>query len=281
MKPKVCVISGATDGIGKRTAEVLAENGYTLGILGRNKEKGKSVVRGLSEKTGNPEIHYFNADLSLMSEVKRVAGEIQNKFPVIDVLLNNVGAAFFEETYTSEGFETTFALNHLSYFLLTKLLLNNLNSESGTRVVNVASDAHFGTDINFEDIQGVKPYGGYENYKKSKLMNILYSYELADRLEEKPITVNCLHPGFVASKFGHNNSGYKVAFLKLAQKLKAINLEEGAETSVYLSSSSEVEEISGKYYYNKKVKESSPESRNVESRKKLWDVTEELLVGFS
>jgi len=209
------------------------------------------------------------------------AGEIQNKFPVIDVLLNNVGAAFFEKTFTSEGFESTFALNHLGYFLLTKLLLNNLNSENGARIVNVASDAHFGSSLDFNDLQGVNPYDGYPNYQRSKLMNILFSYELADRLKDKPIRVNCLHPGFVASKFGHNNSGMKVVFLKIAQKLKAITMEEGAETSIYLSSSSEVEETSGKYFYKKMEKQSSPESRDKNIRKKLWDVTEELLVGFS
>ncbi len=277
MDQKVCVITGATDGIGKRTAEVLAEKGYTLGLVGRNYEKGESVVNELTNKTGNPGIHYFNADLSLMSEVKRVSGEIQDKFPVIDVLINNVGAAFFEKTFTSEGFETTFALNHLSYFFLTQLLLNNLNSANGARVINVASDAHLGVDINFDNIQGINPYGGYQNYKKSKLMNILFSYELAEKLKSKSITVNCLHPGFVASKFGHNNSGYKVAFLKLGQKLKAINVKKGAETSIYLASSPEIKEISGKYFYKKKEKESSPESLDEKTRKKLRDVTEKIL----
>jgi NAD(P)-dependent dehydrogenase (short-subunit alcohol dehydrogenase family) len=215
-----------------------------------------------------------------MSEVTKVAGEIQDKFPVIDVLINNVGAAFFEKTFTSEGFESTFALNHLSYFLLTKLLLDKMNQQSA-RIVNVASDAHIGSSLNFNDLQGVNPYGGYPNYQRSKLMNILFSYELAHRLNDRPIAVNCLHPGFVASKFGHNNSGFKVAFLKIAQKLKAITVEEGAETSVYLASSPEVEETSGKYYYKRREKESSPESRDKDTRKKLWDVTEELLVGFS
>jgi NAD(P)-dependent dehydrogenase (short-subunit alcohol dehydrogenase family) len=215
-----------------------------------------------------------------MSEVKKVSGEIQDKFPVIDVLINNVGAAFFKKTFTSEGFESTFALNHLSYFLLTKLLLDNMNQQ-GARIVNVASDAHIGAGLNFNDFQGVNPYGGYPNYQRSKLMNILFSYELAHRLKDSPITVNCLHPGFVASKFGHNNSGLKVAFLKLAQKLKAITVEEGAETSIFLASSPEVEETSGKYYYKMREKESSTESRDEDTRKRLWNITEELLVKFS
>ena len=163
----------------------------------------------------------------------------------------------------------------------TSVKIYNLNSENGARIVNVASDAHFGASLDFNDLQGVNPYDGYPNYQRSKLMNILFSYELADRLKDKPIRVNCLHPGFVASKFGHNNSGMKVVFLKIAQKLKAITMEEGAETSIYLSSSSEVEETSGKYFYKKMEKQSSPESRDKNIRKKLWDVTEELLVGFS
>ena len=280
MTQKICVVTGATDGIGKRTAEILAGQGFVLGLIGRNQEKGKRLVQELSTQSENDNIHYFNADLSLMSEVKKVSGEIQDKFPVIDVLINNVGAAFFKKTFTSEGFESTFALNHLSYFLLTKLLLDNMNQQ-GARIVNVASDAHIGAGLDFKDLQGVNPYGGYPNYQRSKLMNILFSYELAHRLKDSPITVNCLHPGFVASKFGHNNSGLKVAFLKLAQKLKAITVEEGAETSIFLASSPEVEETSGKYYYKMREKESSTESRDEDTRKRLWNITEELLVRFS
>ena len=280
MTQKICVVTGATDGIGKRTAEVLAGQGFALGLVGRNLEKGKKMVQELSIQSENENIYYFNGDLSLMSEVKKVAGEIQNKFHCIDVLINNVGAAFFKKTITSEGFESTFALNHLSYFLLTKLLLDKMN-QKGARIINVASDAHIGSRIIFNDLQGVNPYGGYLNYQKSKLMNILFSYELAHRLKDSPVTVNCLHPGFVASKFGHNNSGLKVAFLKLAQKLKAITVEEGAETSIFLASSPEVEDTSGKYYYKMSEKESSPESRDEDTRKRFWNATEELLVRFS
>ena len=280
MTQKICVVTGATDGIGKRTAEVLAGQGFALGLVGRNLEKGKKMVQELSIQSENENIYYFNGDLSLMSEVKKVAGEIKNKFHCIDVLINNVGAAFFKKTITSEGFESTFALNHLSYFLLTKLLLDKMN-QKGARIINVASDAHIGTRIFFNDLQGVNPYGGYLNYQKSKLMNILFSYELAHRLKDSPVTVNCLHPGFVASKFGHNNSGLKVAFLKLAQKLKAITVEEGAETSIFLASSLEVEDTSGKYYYKMSEKESSPESRDEDTGKRFWNATEELLVRFS
>ena len=212
-----------------------------------------------------------------MSEVKRVASEIKEKFQKIDVLLNNVGAAFFNESYTSEGFESTFALNHLSYFLLTHILLENMDTENGSRIINVASDAHFGVDLEFDDVQSIKSYGGYQNYKKSKLMNVLFSYELAERLKDKPITVNALHPGFVASKFGHNNSGLKVWLLKLSQKLKAINVNDGAETSIFLASSPEAQNISGKYFYKKKEKKSSMESLIINSRKKLWEKTETML----
>ena len=274
---KICVITGATDGIGKRTAEVLAEKGFNLGIVGRNKKKGRALVKDIFEKTGNEKIHYFNANLLLMSEVKRVASEIKEKFEKIDVLLNNVGAAFFNESYTSEGFESTFALNHLSYFLLTHILLENMDTENGSRIINVASDAHFGVDLEFDDVQSIKSYGGYQNYKKSKLMNVLFSYELAERLKDKPITVNALHPGFVASKFGHNNSGLKVWLLKLSQKLKAINVNDGAETSIFLASSPEAQNISGKYFYKKKEKKSSMESLIINSRKKLWEKTETML----
>lgn len=280
MNSTICIITGATDGIGKITAVDLAERGFILGLVGRDEEKGKKVVKEISNLTGNNAIHYFNADLSLMSEVKKVSGDIQDKFPVIDVLINNVGAAFFKKTFTKEGFETTFALNHLSYFLFTKLLLKNLNKQH-SRIVNVASDAHFGEKLDFTDIQGVKSYEGYPNYKKSKLMNILFSYELSDRLKNTSTTVNCLHPGFVSSKFGHNNSGLKVILLKIAQKLKAINVKDGAKTSVYLASSNDIDKTSGKYFYKKRVKESSPESKNKDSRERLWDITENLLEDLS
>ncbi len=280
MNSNICIITGATDGIGKTTAVELAEKGFILGLVGRDRGKGKKVVKEISNLTGNNAIHYFNADLSLMSENKRISLEIKNKFPVIDILINNVGAAFFKKTFTEEGFETTFALNHLSYFLFTKLLLKNLNKQC-SRIVNVASDAHFGAKLDFSDIQGVKSYEGYPNYKKSKLMNILFSYELADRLKNTSTTVNCLHPGFVSSKFGHNNSGLKVILLRIAQKLQAINVKDGAKTSVYLASSTDIDVISGKYFYKKKVKESSPESNDIDSRKRLWDITEKLLEDLS
>ena len=149
--------------------------------------------------------------------------------------------------------------------------------KEGSRIINVASDAHFGVDLDFNDIQGTKPFNGYQNYKKTKLMNILFSYELAERLKNKNITVNCLHPGFVSTKFGHNNSGLKVLFLKIAQKLKAINIEEGAKTSIYLAESPLVNNISGRYYFNKLEKKSSQESLNKDSKKKLWEITESML----
>ena len=278
MNRKTCIITGATDGIGRRTAEVLAEKGFTLALLGRNEKKGHSVLKKISDVTGNNNIHYFNADLSLMYQVKSAASDIKRKFPQIDILLNNVGAAFFKESYTSEGFEKTFALNHLSYFLFTKLLLENMSIKGeGSRIINVASDAHFGVDLDFNDIQGTKPFNGYQNYRKTKLMNILFSYELAERLKNKNITVNCLHPGFVSTKFGHNNSGLKVLFIKIAQKLKAINIEEGAKTSIYLAESPLVNNISGKYYFNKLEKKSSQESLKKDSKKKLWEITESML----
>lgn len=275
MAHKTIVITGATDGIGKVAARELAQSGAALILIGRNAEKGKHVVSEISGLTSNNNIHFYQADLSLLTQTKRVCGEIKKDFNHIDVLLNNAGSYFSRFRRTEEGLEVTFALNHLNYFIMTQELMPLLKAASSARIVNVSSDAHNGQSIDWDNIQGEKSYKGWTAYGRSKLMNILFTYELARRIAGSSVTANCLHPGFVKTKFGDNNPGFVGFGIKLAKAISAIKLETGAETSVYLSSSPEVEEISGKYFYKCKPKKSSEVSYHKEDWKRLWALSEE------
>lgn len=274
---KICIITGATDGIGKEAALNLAGIGFTLGLVGRNPDKISSTLAEIQSVTGNDNITFFLADLSLMNEVRRLGEEIQSTFDKIDVLLNNAGAYIADFGKTDEGFERTFALNHLSYFLLTDLLLDTLKSTSKSRIVNVASNAHINTNLDFDNLQGFKGYKGWSAYCKSKLCNIMFTYELARRLENTSTTANCLHPGFVKTNFGEDNRRSVRLSLIAAKAVSAINVKKGAKTSIYLASSSEVEGVSGKYFAKCKPKDSSPQSYVIEDQKRLWDISEQLL----
>jgi len=274
---KVCIISGATDGIGKEAAVNLAEMGFTLGLVGRNSEKISATQHEITNTTGNENITFFHADLSLMEQVRRLAGEIQTAYNRIDVLLNNAGAYIADFRKTEEGFENTFALNHLSYFLLTDLLLDIIKATKNSRIVNVASAAHLNTNLNFDKLQGFDGYRGWPAYCKSKLCNVMFTYELARRLEGSGTTANCLHPGFVNTNFGNNNKTSVRMSLSAAKAVGAINVKKGALTSIYLASSDEVEGISGKYFSKCKSKQSSKQSNVIKDQQRLWSVSEEFL----
>ncbi len=274
---KACIITGATDGIGKVVALNLAKMGYTLGLVGRNPQKIESTLDKIQTASDNENIRFFKADLSSMSAVKRLASEIISTFDKIDVLLNNAGAYFADYGKTEEGFENTFALNHLAYFLLSDLLLETIKATPNSRIVNVASDAHLGTNINFDNLQGFDGYKGWPAYCKSKLCNVMFTYELARRLEGSETTANCLHPGFVNTNFGNNNKTSVRMSLKAAKAVGAINVKKGALTSIYLASSDEVESISGKYFSKCKSKQSSKQSNVIKDQQLLWSVSEEFL----
>lgn len=274
---KICIITGATAGIGKEAALNLASMGFTLGLVGRNPDKISSTLSEIQFATGNEHITYFQADLSLMEDVRRLATEIQSTYDKIDVLLNNAGAYISEFGKTREGFENTFALNHLSYFLLTDLLLDILKTTPNSRIVNVASNAHLNTHLDFDNLQGFNGYKGWPAYCKSKLCNIMFTYELARRLEGSSTTANCLHPGFVKTNFGDNNKRSVRMGLGAAKALGAISIEKGAKTSIFLASSAEVEGVSGKYFDKCKQKESSNQSYVIEDQKLLWEISEQLL----
>ena len=262
MNGRTCLITGATDGIGKEAAIELAKKGCNLILIGRSKEKGEKVVEQIRKVAeSHVDIDYFTANLMLMKEISRVADEVSRKYPRIDILLNNVGAYFAFRDVTEEGFERTFALNHLGYFLMTKKLLPLVEKSDYKRIVNVSSSAHYGIDFEFDNINGEKKYTGFDTYKKSKLANVMFTYELAKRIEGTGITANCLHPGFVSTNFGKNNNFFWRNFIRVAMWLTAINVKDGAKTSIHLACSDEVKDITGKFFANCEVKKGSSKAK--------------------
>ena len=275
MDGKVCLVTGATDGIGKVSARVLAELGAKVIIVGRNPEKSAIVLAELRSISGNENIDLLMADLAVMQEVRDLAEQVISRYDRLDVLLNNAGGYFTKHKITSDGLEMTFALNHMSYFLLTNKLMELLKYSAPARIVNVSSDAHYGVDMEFENLNGEQEYKAWKAYQKSKLANVLFTYELLKKVPGN-ITVNCLHPGFVATNFGHNNGGFFGPVLKIAQRISAIDPEEGAKTSIFLCSAPEVKGVSGKYFYKCQPKTSSRESRNMDTGKRLWQISSDI-----
>ena len=281
MNGRTCLITGATDGIGKEAAIELAKKGCNLILIGRSKEKGEKVVEQIRKVAeSHVDIDYFTANLMLMKEISRVADEVSRKYPRIDILLNNVGAYFAFRDVTEEGFERTFALNHLGYFLMTKKLLPLVEKSDYKRIVNVSSSAHYGIDFEFDNMNGEKKYSGFDVYKKSKLANVMFTYELAKRVKDKVITANCLHPGFVSTNFGKNNNFFWRNFIRVAMWLTAINVKDGAKTSIHLACSDEVKDITGKFFANCEVKKGSSKAKNEEHNQKLWELSEEFVKPF-
>ncbi len=275
MNGKVCLVTGATDGIGKVSAQVLAEMGAKVIIVGRNPEKSAAVLTELKSISRNENIDLLMADLAVMKEVRYLAEQVISRYDRLDVLLNNAGGYFTKHEITSDGLEMTFALNHMSYFLLTNKLMELLHSSTPSRIVNVSSGAHYGVDIEFDNLNGEQGYKAWKAYQKSKLANVLFTYELLKKVPAD-ITVNCLHPGFVATNFGNNNGGFVSPVLKIAKRISAIDPEEGAKTSIFLCSSPEVEEVSGKYFFKCQPKTSSRESRNMDTAKRLWQISSDI-----
>ncbi len=212
------------------------------------------------------------ADLSTLAEMKRVAGELARE-PQIDVLINNAGALFNKRQETADGLEMTFALNHMAYFTVTNLLLGKL--KPGARIVTVASNAHRGAKLDFNDLQSRKGYIGFPVYARSKLCNILFNRELARRIGSG-VTANALHPGFVATRFGDNSGGLMRTVLKVAKPIGAISPEEGAQTIIYLASSPQVADVTGEYFYECKPTTPTAEARNDEDARKLWEISESI-----
>lgn len=273
MPEKVVVITGATSGIGEVAADRLAGKGYRICFVARDRERGESMLKHLRVVAGGPEHRVFYADLSRLSEMKRVASEIAQAEPAIDVLLNNAGALFNARIVTEDGLEKTFALNHMSYFVLTNLLRPNL--KAGARVVSTASDAHKGAHLDFDDLQGLQGFSGYVAYGRSKLCNILFTRELARRLRGSDVTANCLHPGFVATRFGDESGGMLSLGIKAAKSF-AISPEQGAQTIVYLASSPDVAGASGEYFYKCRPATPTRDAQDDSAATRLWEISARL-----
>jgi NAD(P)-dependent dehydrogenase (short-subunit alcohol dehydrogenase family) len=282
------LITGVTQGIGKVAARELARLGPTLVLVARDAQRGAALVSELSAESGNPRIELLVGDLAVQADIRRIAAEFSARHQRLHVLLNNAGALFTSRQLTKDGYEQTFALNHLGYFLLTKLLLPITketaraadNESQEARIINVASHAHRrARGLDFDNLMGERSYGAWPAYSASKLANILFTYELARRLKssgDTGVTVNCLHPGFVASGFGANNPGLMGRLIKLAQ-IFAISPEEGARTMIYLASSPEVSGQSGLYFDKCRPSRSNAASHDEALAARLWEVSESLV----
>ncbi|MBW8010118.1 MAG: SDR family oxidoreductase [Chloroflexi bacterium] len=279
MKGKICLVTGATSGIGYITARELAHRGATVILCARNPEKARLKTDEIIQATSNPNVEFCIADLSIQSQVRKLAQDIHTRFQHLDVLVNNAGAFFLRHKLSQDGIEITFALNHLSYFLLTNLLLPIIKGSAPSRIVNVSSNGHYRANLEIKNLEELNSYRAMQAYANSKLANILFTYELARRLEGTQITVNALHPGFTKTNIGKNN-GFLVKLLYPLIFRKGINAAKGAETSIYLACSEEVTGISGKYFVKKKPVKSSKVSYNLITAQSLWKISEEL-TGFN
>jgi retinol dehydrogenase 14 len=275
MGGKVVLITGGTSGIGKAAATALAAMGAEVVVTGRSRERGETAVEEIRRGSGNEEVSLVLADLSIQAEVRRLAEEFGRTHDRLDVLVNNAGAVFSKREETVDGIERTFALNHLAPFLLTNLLLGLLKETAPSRIVTVSSEARRGAEIDFDDLKSERRYRGLPVYGKSKLANILFSYELAERLRGTGVTANCLHPGSVNTNFGKGNRSLGLLLFR-AFKPFMRTPEQGADTLIYLASSPEVEGTSGRYFSDRKVISSFEEPHDVHTQKRLWEESEGL-----
>lgn len=283
MHGKIVMVTGATNGIGKETARALARMGATTIIVGRDAPKGARVVEEIRQDTGNAAVEFMLADLSLQADVRALAAQFQSRYSRLDVLVNNAGTVYQTRQVTAEGIEKTWALNHLSYFLLTLLLLDTLKASAPSRIVNVSSSGHRQGRIDFDDLHAERDYNGFQRYSATKLANILFTAELARRLQGTGVTANALHPGLVTASFPRSDTlSFKLLMLLLSPFDSTP--AEGAHTSIYLASSAEVEGVSGRYFADSRAVTPSKAARDMETARRLWDLSLQqtgLTVGIS
>lgn len=299
MNGKICMVTGATAGIGLVTAQELAHRDATVIVVGRNRERGRQVAETIKRETGNPAVEFMCADLSSQAEVRGLAQEFLSRHNRLHVLVNNAGALFALRRESVDGIEMTLALNHLGPFLLTNLLLDAVKTAGTGRIVNVASSAHEDVDgFDFSDPQAARRRGlgsypksepgsifyslalpwahpAFLQYARTKLANLLFTTELSKRLSGTGVTANALHPGVVASHFSAGNGVYGW-FMRRFMNLRGISVEEGAATSIYLATSPEVEQVSGQYYVNRLPATCSAAARDPAAAARLWQLSEAL-----
>jgi NAD(P)-dependent dehydrogenase (short-subunit alcohol dehydrogenase family) len=274
MRARVCLVTGATSGIGLVTAEALARRGATVVLVARDAQRAEDEVQRIRDVAGNPRVNFLQADLSSLASVRALADAFLADYAALHVLVNNAGALFMRRTPTMDGYEMTFALDHLAPFLLTNLLRGALERGAPARVVTVSSDAHENAHLDFDDLMYERRrYRFLGAYGQAKLANLLFTYELARRLTGTGVTANALHPGFVATRFARNNGPVYSAAMTLLSPF-AISPARGAETSIYLASSPEVAEVTGKYFTQCRPITSNAASNDRDAQRRLWEVSE-------
>ena len=273
MQHKNIIITGATDGIGLAAAKSIASKGYKIGLVGRNPDKGKKAIDEIIAHSGNKNLDFFECDLSLVKNVKTLADQIKQQYSNIDVLLNNAGGANKTKNITSEGLEKTFSTNQMNYFVLSTELLNIISESDDGRIVNVASNAHIGAEVDYANINCEKSFSAWTSYCVSKLMNIMFTYQLAS-MQDK-VSVNALHPGFVDTNIAGNEGNLIKYIVKFGAKMFARTVDNGADSSIYLSTSDEVKGVSGKYFFKCRDIRSSRASYVEEDWQKVWDLCSE------
>ncbi|MFX1466051.1 MAG: SDR family oxidoreductase [Promethearchaeota archaeon] len=271
MKGRICMVTGANSGIGKATALGLAEMDATVVMVCRNQKWGEDAKEEIIEVTGNQSIDLLIADLSSQTAIHQLVSKFKRKYQKLHVLINNAGVLLQKFSLTEDGIETTFAVNHLAPFLLTNLLLDTISASAPARIINVSSGTHSWAHLNLDDLQNENIYDAWTAYSQSKLALILFTYELARRLKGTNVTANCLHPGVIDTNIG------SITHVEHPISSKSFNkLRRGAETSIYLASSTEVELVTGKYFVRKSMTKSSTESYDKAIAKGLWQISEEL-----
>jgi retinol dehydrogenase 14 len=275
MNEKICLVTGANSGIGKVTAKALAAGGATVIMVCRNRDKGEAAREEIARETRGENIDLMIADFSDLNQVRKLAADVKAKYPRLHTLVNNAGTFYGKMTMTANGYESTFAVNHLGYFLLTVELLDLLKSSAPARVVNVASNAHNRAHIDFDNLNIENGYSGWKAYAKSKLANVLFTYELARRLEGTGVTANCLHPGVVGTNLFNHIGGLGGKIVRLFAPFMRTP-ENGADTIIWLASSPEVEGITGKYFVDRIARATNPESYDTAVAARLWEVSERM-----
>jgi retinol dehydrogenase-14 len=275
MDGKIAMVTGANDGIGRATALGLARLGARVVMVCRDPQRGCTAQEQIKVESGNDAIELMLADLSSQAAIRQLAADYTRSHARLHVLVNNAGVNVKQRTVTADGIELNFAVNYLAPFLLTRLLVDVLKVSAPSRIINVASAAEQMGRIDFDDLMSVRKYSALRAYCQSKLATVLFTYELADRLESSHVTVNCLHPGVIRTKITQGMSGWGTVIALLGRPFAAPP-ERGAETTLYLASSPAVQGISGKYFEKKREKKSSPRSYDTAARRRLWQVSEQL-----
>ena len=277
MAGRTVLITGGTGGIGRATAVGLASLGARVGITGRDRVRAEAAAAAIAKEAGNPAVDVFVADLSSQAEVRRMAAEVLASYPRLDVLVNNVGGFWSHRHLTADGLERTFALNHLAPFLLTSLLLERLRSSAPARIVTVASAAQGMGNVDFDDLMGERTYSGQRAYNQSKLANVMFTYELARRLDGTGVTATVVHPGMTNTAFSAEDPSRLFAPLVAVMRPFMRTPAKGAETPIYLASSPEATGITGKYFADRAAKESNKASYDRATTGRLWDVSADLV----